>query len=64
MRHHKQGLDYVVDIRREGSRIIMRTENAGVAIIGTTTILDGTEDIYLAITGNQCAVTDIRFKKE
>ena len=64
MRHHKQGLDCVVEIRREGSRIIMRTENAGVAIIGTTTILDGTEDIYLAITGDQCAVTDIRFKKE
>ena len=63
MEQNKQGLDCIVDIQREGSKIIMRTENAGVAITSTTTILDGTEDIYISITGNQCAVTNIRISK-
>ena len=60
---NKQGLDCVVDIRKEGSRVVMRTEAAGIAIISSTSVHDGTEDLYLAITGDQCAVTDIRVKR-
>jgi hypothetical protein len=56
---NKEGMDYTVEIRREENTITMRTENLGIALSSTTTILDGREDIYVAITGDLCAVTDI-----
>jgi hypothetical protein len=40
----------------------MKTENAGVAITSTTTVPDGTEQLYLALTGDQCAITKIRIR--
>ena len=59
---NKQGLDCVVTIRREENKVNLQTENAGISITSTTTILGGTEDLYLAITGDQCAVTNIQVK--
>ena len=64
MDQNKLGLDCTVKIRRENNVISMRTENAGVFLSSVTTILDGTQDIFVAITGDQCAVTDIHIKNE
>ena len=57
---NKQGLDYTISINREKNVITLSAENAGVVINSTTTILDGNDDIYVALTGDQCAITNIR----
>ena len=60
MDKNKQGLDCTLRILREDNRIMMQTESFGVEINSVSTINDGTKDVYLAITGDQCAITDIR----
>ena len=57
----KEGLDCEVRVRREGSLLIVTTENLGVMIRSVTTLLQETEDVYVALTGDQCAITDIHF---
>ena len=56
---NKKGLDCVVKIQRNGSVITMQTENLGIAISSVTTILDDVQDVYVALTGDQCAITNI-----
>ncbi len=60
---NKDGMDCTVKILRNGSRITMETCNLGIAIGSATTILDQVSDIYVAITGDQCALTNIRIQK-
>ena len=57
---NRKGLDCVVTIERDGNVITMETENLGIAIHSVTTILDDVKDVYLALTGDQCAITNIR----
>ena len=57
---NKQGLDCEVTISRDHNRITMQTENLGISIHSTTTILDNVQNVYVALTGDQCAITDIR----
>jgi hypothetical protein len=38
----------------------METSNLGIAIDTATTILDDVSEIYVALTGDQCALTNIR----
>jgi hypothetical protein len=42
----------------------MHTENLGVILSSTTTILDDTSDVYIALTGDQCAITDIHISRD
>ena len=38
----------------------MQTENLGIAISSVTTILDDVmKDVYVSLTGDQCAITNI-----
>ena len=60
---NKEGIDCIVTIRKEKGRVLMETENLGIAIRSTTTILDGMKEIYVSITGDQCAVTNIHVKR-
>ncbi len=57
---NKQGLDCTVTIQREKNVFTIQTENVGIAINSVTTINDHGKDVFLAITGDQCAVTNIR----
>lgn len=57
---NKQGLDCTITIKRDGGRIHIETENLGIAIDSMTTIRDEVDDVYVALTGDQCALTDIR----
>ena len=57
---NKAGMDCTVKIRRDGNRITMETNNLGILIDSTTTILDDVSEIYVALTGDQCALTNIR----
>ena len=60
---NKQGIDCTVTIKRVRNSISMHTENLGVVVNSTTTILDDTKDVYIALTGDQCAITDIHISR-
>ena len=57
---NKQGQDCTVTIRREKNRIIMDTENLGIAIHSITTIHNEVKELYVALTGDQVAITNIQ----
>ncbi len=57
-----RGLDYVVDFRRKRNRISFETENAGIFFECQTTVPEGTDNVYVALTGNLCTLTDIRVR--
>ena len=57
---NRQGMDCTVSIQREADRIVIKTENLGIAIHSVTTIHDDVKNVYIALTGDQCALTNIR----
>ena len=61
---NKQGLDCVVTVRRDGSRITLTTENLGISLTSVTTIRQEVGALYLSLTGDQCALTDIHIIPE
>ena len=56
---NKKGMDCEAVIRREGNVITVTTENFGINITAITTINDDFGKIYMSLTGDQCAITDI-----
>ena len=61
---NKEGMDCTVTICRKGNIVTMETENLGISISSVTTIIDDVRSIYVAITGDQCTVTNIRIHSE
>ena len=61
---NRQGLDFAVSLRRSGSIIDVETETLGIAIFNRTTIKDEISEVYAALTGDQCAITDIRVAQD
>ena len=59
-----QGLNCRVSIQREGNVITMATENLGILITSSTTVKDEVEELYVALTGDQCALTNIRVTRK
>ena len=59
---NKSGMDCHVEIKKIGNQIIVTTENEGIFIKSVTTILDNTPEIYMSLTGDQCAITNIKIK--
>ena len=57
---NKEGLEVEIDFVRRGRRITFSTSNLGIEITNTTTVVDGPDTVYVAITGDQVALTDIR----
>ena len=57
---NKEGLEVEIDFVRRGRRITFSTSNLGIEITNTTTVDDGPDTVYVAITGDQVALTDIR----
>lgn len=60
---NKEGFECTAAFRKEGNVITMETRNLGLAIKNITTILNETRNIYVALTGDQCALTNIRVKE-
>ena len=58
----REGVDCEVSVWREDNRITLFTENLGIAITCVTTIHDETGDVYVALTGDQCAITNIHLE--
>ena len=61
---NKQGMDCTVSIWREGSQVKMETDNLGISIYSTSIIKDDVSSLYVALTGDQCALTNIRIAQE
>ena len=61
---NKDGIDCAVAFAREGNRVTVSTKNLGLFVKDVTTIPDeqaeGKKTVYAALTGDQCALTDIR----
>ena len=57
---HKTGLECSALFVKKGNKIITTTENLGISIENVTMILDDAKDIYVSISGDQVAITDIR----
>ena len=57
---NKKGIEYEVEFDKKGDQIAFRTENLGICIENTTTVPHGSGKVYMAITGDQVAITDIR----
>ena len=58
--YNRNGFDCSVSFKRDGNTIVSQTENDGISIKDTTHVLVDTEEIYVALSGDQCALTNIR----
>lgn len=59
---NKKGMEVRVSIDKKGSQILFKTENLGISIENTTRIYELPETVYVALTGDQVALTDIRIE--
>ena len=58
-----EGYDCTVVIERKGNRIDTTTMNGGISIKITTVLAADFDPIYACLTGDQCAITNIRINK-
>ena len=56
----KDGVCCEVFLRQEGDAVVLRTENLGISIHSVVTVRGFKGEILAALTGDQCAVTDVR----
>ncbi|MBQ6442126.1 MAG: HD domain-containing protein [Lachnospiraceae bacterium] len=57
---HLAGIECEAQLEHKGKQVVLTTETLGIHIENTTTILEEHENVYIALTGDQCAITDIR----
>ncbi|MCR5119951.1 MAG: diguanylate cyclase [Lachnospiraceae bacterium] len=60
---NREGLEYELNFRRKGNKLRFTMENLGIAIENTTILPEDAGEVYAALTGDQCAFTDIRIKQ-
>ncbi len=56
----RKGMECEVLFKRKGNTITTVTENLGISIENITTINGGNGKVYVALSGDQVALTDIR----
>jgi len=61
---NKQGLDCTITFEKKDKTIIVTGELGGVVTRSTTTINDDVSTVYAALTGDQCALTNIRISNK
>lgn len=59
---NKEGVECEVSFEKKNLTVLTTTENLGVYIENTTVINDNPNKIYVALTGDRCAITDIRVR--
>ena len=59
---NKAGMEYQVSLNQKANIVTVKTTNLGVSIQNVTTVTDGGDKIYAALTGDTVAITDIRIK--
>lgn len=60
---NKDGFDCEVSLERKGDTVTLITANCGIEITNITTINDPSKEVYISLTGDQCAITNIRIKE-
>ena len=59
---NKAGLEYEVMLKKKDNRIVLKTRNLGIELENITTITGDPGKVYVALTGDQVAITDIRVR--
>lgn len=58
-KRNKEGIDYEIYVKRDGNRITVNSDNGGIAIFTTTDLNMDVDNVYLSLTGDQVAITNI-----
>ncbi len=58
--YNKKGFDATVSFEISENRVTVRTENQGIGIKNTSVLSNCRDTVYVALTGDQVAITDIR----
>lgn len=59
---NKKGMEVEVSFKRKSDHIILKTQNLGIDLENVTTLNDTGSKVYIALTGDQVALTDIRVR--
>ena len=59
---NRTGYECLVEFFKEGNEVTFKTQNKGIFIQNTTKIKDGNKDVFVALSGDQVALTDIRVR--
>ncbi|MCR5799219.1 MAG: HD domain-containing protein [Lachnospiraceae bacterium] len=59
---NREGMECELTLRRKNAKIILKTTVLGIDIENTTTLKNASEKVYVALTGDQVALTDIRVR--
>ncbi len=57
---NREGMECVVYVERKSDKIVIKTNNLGISIENSTIGISGDTKAYIALTGDQVALTDIR----
>ena len=57
---NKAGMECEILLKKKDNVITLKTRNLGIELENTTTVYDETGKVYVALTGDQVAITDIR----
>ena len=60
--HNKAGYECQVELYKKGNEVTLRTQNKGILVQNTTRVRNGNKEIYVALSGDQVALTDIRIR--
>ena len=60
---NKAGFDCEIELQKKDNTVILHTENYGISIENITRIKGDNTEVYAALTGDQCALTDIRMRE-
>ena len=58
---NKEGFDCKVLLKRSGNTITMTTTNCGISIRSISVIKTSVPEVLVSVTGDQCAITNIRY---
>ena len=58
--YNKKGFDATVSFEISENKVTVRTENQGIGIKNTSVLSNCRDTVYVALTGDQVAITDIR----
>ncbi|MBR2529823.1 MAG: HD domain-containing protein [Lachnospiraceae bacterium] len=57
---NKNGMDCELIVEKKGNKVLQKTVNCGISIENTTTFSGEVPELYIALTGDEVALTDIR----
>ncbi|MCR5722297.1 MAG: diguanylate cyclase [Lachnospiraceae bacterium] len=59
---NKEGVECTVSVVRKGDTVTVTSSNFGVDVENVTKLLDNPKELYVALTGDEVALTDIRVR--